>query len=267
MGLRLPGGQRMSSKPLDGFDAFDHADGGMTHTVYSRGTGPGVLLMHELPGMVPQCVELATTIADRGFTVFMPLMFGEAGAPPALKTLSVRVCISHEFHCFAHHESSPITRWLRGLCADRIRPRCPGPGIGAIGMCFSGAFVLSLFVDDQLLAPVLCQPGLPFPSLKPGAGAALGVSPEDLQEALGSNAPILGFRFEGDTLCPKERFETLRSTFGTRFEGHELPGTEHSVMTLAFVNDPAHPTFQARERLFAFLHQRLGVPAPPSPAS
>jgi len=257
----------MSSKPLDGFDAFDHADGGMTHTVYSRGTGPGVLLMHELPGMVPQCVELATTIADRGFTVFMPLMFGEAGAPPALKTLSVRVCISHEFHCFAHHESSPITRWLRGLCADRIRPRCPGPGIGAIGMCFSGAFVLSLFVDDQLLAPVLCQPGLPFPSLKPGAGAALGVSPEDLQEALGSNAPILGFRFEGDTLCPKERFETLRSTFGTRFEGHELPGTEHSVMTLAFVNDPAHPTFQARERLFAFLHQRLGVPAPPSPAS
>ena len=253
-------------KPLEGFEVFEHADNGMTHQVYVRGTGPGVLLMHELPGMVPQCVDLATRIANRGFTVFMPLMFGEAGAPPATKSLAARVCISREFHCFAHHESSPITRWLRSLCTVRVRPRCPGPGIGAIGMCFSGSFVLSLFVDDQLLAPVLCQPGLPFRSLKPGADEALGVSPKDLQEAVASNAPILGFRFEGDKLCPRQRFETLRATFGTRFEGHELPGTDHSVMTLSFVDDPAHPTFQARERLFAFLHERLGVALPTSSA-
>jgi len=33
-------------------------------------------------------------------------------------------------------------------------------------------------------------------------------------------------------------------------------------MTLDFVNDPAHPTFKARERSIAFLHERLGVPAP-----
>jgi dienelactone hydrolase len=251
-------------KPLEGFDVFQFDDSGMSHPVYVRGNGPGVLLMHELPGMVPQCVALATTIAGRGFTVFMPLMFGEAGAPPATASLLPRVCISREFHCFAHHKSSPITRWLRRLCAVKLRPRCPGPGIGAIGMCFSGSFVLSLFVDDQLLAPILCQPGLPLPSLKRGAGSALAVSPEHLHEALASAVPILGFRFEGDKICPRQRFDTLRSTFGTRFEGHELPGTEHSVMTLAFVNDPAHPTFQARERLFSFLHERLGVPHPPS---
>jgi len=247
---------------LAGFDVSEFSDGGMSHPVYVRGNGPGVLLMHELPGMAPQCVDLARIIAERGFTVFMPLMFGKPAAPPAAASLAPRVCISREFNCFAHHESSPITRWLRGLCRSVIRPRCPGPGIGAIGMCFSGGFVLSLFVDDQLLAPVVCQPGLPFRSLKPGAGKALGVSPEDLQEALASSVPILGFRFEGDKICPKQRFETLRSTFGPRFEGHELPGTEHSVMTLAFVNDPAHPTFQARERLFAFLHKQLGVPVP-----
>ena len=129
-------------------------------------------------------------------------------------------------------------------------------------MCFTGGFVLSLFVDDLMLAPVMCQPGLPFPSLKPGAGAALGVSPEDLKEASKSTAPILGFRFEGDRICPKQRFETLRTTFGNRFEGHEIAGNKHSVMTLDFVNDPAHPTFQARERLMTFLHDRLGVPRP-----
>lgn len=249
-------------KPLDGFESFEFADSGMSHVVYVRGNGPGVLLMHELPGMVPQCLALATAIANRGFTVFMPLMFGEANTPPATSRLLLHVCISREFHCFAHRQSSPITRWLRSLCTLEIRPRCPGPGIGAIGMCFSGSFVLSLFVDDYLLAPILCQPGLPFPSLKPAAGAALAVSPQDLEEALASDSPILGFRFEGDRICPKARFDTLRATFGPRFEGHELPGREHSVMTLAFVEDPAHPTFQARERLFTFLHTRLGVPAP-----
>jgi len=113
-----------------------------------------------------------------------------------------------------------------------------------------------------MLAPVMCQPGLPLPSLKPGTSAALGVSPEDLQEARASSAPILGFRFEGDRACPKQRFDTLRNTFGSRFEGHEIEGTKHSVMTLDFVNDPAHPTFQARERLMTFLHDRLGVPRP-----
>ena len=153
-------------KRLEGFDTFEHEDDGISHTVYTRGAGPGVLLMHELPGMVRQCVDLATVIANRGFTVFMPLMFGEADAEPAAKSLAVRVCISNEFHCFAHQKSSPITRWLRSLSTVRIRPRCPGPGIGAIGMCFSGGFVLSLFVNDHLNSRPVHRTG---PTLSVGA--------------------------------------------------------------------------------------------------
>jgi dienelactone hydrolase len=248
-------------KPLDGFEVSEFTDGDITHPVYVRGTGPGVLLMHELPGMVPECVDLARFVAAQGFRVFMPLLFGEAGAPPATARLTAHVCISREFHCFAHHKSSPVTRWLRSLCVTRIRPTCPGPGIGAIGMCFTGGFVLSLFVDDLMLAPVICQPGLPFPGLMPGAGAALGVSPEDLKEVAASSAPILGLRFEGDKICPKERFETIRGLFGDRFEARQLPGKDHSTLTLSFVDEPEHPTFQARERVMAFLHERLGKPS------
>ena len=248
-------------KPLDGFEVSEFADGDITHPVYVRGTGPGVLLLHELPGMVPQCVEFATFIAQQGFTVFMPLLFGEPGAPPATKSLTLRVCISREFRCFAHNESSPVTRWLRALCVKRIRPNCPGPGIGAIGMCFTGGFVLSLFVSDIMLAPVISQLGLPFPSLKRGAGAALGVSPEDLDEASASTAPILGLRFDGDKICPRERFDTLQARFGGRFERHDLPGDEHSVLTLDFVPEKNHPTFAARARVIAFLRERLGVQA------
>ena len=60
---------------------------------------------------------------------------------------------------------------------------------------------------------------------------------------------------------PLNGFEVSEFTDGDdRFEGHELPGTEHSVMTLAFVNDPKHPTFIARERMVSFLRSRLAPP-------
>lgn len=241
---------------LPGFDAFEFADGDITHPVYVRGSGPGVLLMHELPGMVPACVDFATVIAARGFTVFIPLLFGEAGAKPATATLFARVCVSREFKCFAQHESSPVTQWLRALCVKAIRPRCPGPGIGAIGMCFTGGFVLSLFVDDLMLAPVISQPGLPF-GVTAAAHAALGVSDAHLAEASASRVPILGLRFKEDSICRAERFDALRHRFGDRFEAHELPGKKHSVLTIDFVNEPEHPTFKARERVMAFLRERL----------
>jgi dienelactone hydrolase len=247
----------LMAKPLPGYESFEYSAKGITHVVYVRGRGPGVLLMHELPGMVRECVELGAFLDGKGFRVYMPLMFGEAGERIGFGT-AARLCISREFRLFAQRESSPVTEWLRALCVERIRPECPGPGIGAIGMCLSGGFVLSLFVSDMLLAPVVCQPGLPF-GITAASRAALGVSAAHLAEAQRSTAPILGFRFEGDKICRAERFQTLRQTFGRRFEGHELAGRDHSVLTIDFVNRPDHPTFAARERVVAFLQQRLSV--------
>ncbi|MDJ0719934.1 MAG: hypothetical protein QNJ54_37900 [Prochloraceae cyanobacterium] len=44
-------------------------------TVYKKGNGPGVILMHELPGMIPECVDLARRLADANFTVYLPQAF------------------------------------------------------------------------------------------------------------------------------------------------------------------------------------------------
>lgn len=244
------------STQLPGYELFEFSAQEITHPVYVRGSGPGVLLMHELPGMVPQCVELGTFIAAQGFRVFLPLLFGEAGVRGSVLGITARLCVSREFRLFAQRESSPVTRWLRALCVDRIRPECPGPGIGAIGMCLTGGFVLSLFVSDLLLAPVICQPGLPF-GVTGASHAALGVSDADVAEAEASPVPILGFRFQNDRICRAERFATLRQRFGGRFEGHEIPGDQHSVLTIDFVNSPDHPTFGARQRVVAFLRERL----------
>ena len=63
--------------PLDDFSVAEFASGGVSHRVYRKGAGPDVLLIHELPGMTPQFIGLARTIAEAGFTVHLPLFFGE----------------------------------------------------------------------------------------------------------------------------------------------------------------------------------------------
>ena len=51
---------------------------GDTRVVYYRRTGgPGVVLMHEIPGITPQVAALGTRLADAGFSVAMPSLFGE----------------------------------------------------------------------------------------------------------------------------------------------------------------------------------------------
>ena len=53
-----------------------------------------------------------------------------------------------------------------------------GPGVGALGMCFTGGYALGMMVDSTVLAPVLSQPSLP---LGPGRKrkAAVGISDDD----------------------------------------------------------------------------------------
>jgi hypothetical protein len=80
--------------------------------------------------------------------------------------------------------------------------------------------------------------------------------------------PLLGLRFSGDRLCPRERFDRLRQEFGDQFEAIEIPSPDpahqiekraHSVLTLHYVPQPDHPTHQAFERVIAFLGQQLNA--------
>ena len=83
--------------------------------------------------------------------------------------------VSREFTLLAANKSSPVTDWLRAL-ARLAHQECGGRGVGAIGMCVTGGFALSMALDPVVLAPVLAQPGLP--ATRPGA---LDISPADLR--------------------------------------------------------------------------------------
>ena len=83
-----------------------------------------------------------------------------------------RACISAEFRAMAANRSSPVTQWLRAL-ARLAHQECGGPGVGAIGMCFTGNFTLTIMLEPSVLAPVLSQPSLPL-----NDPAGLEIAPE-----------------------------------------------------------------------------------------
>src|SRR5665811_1289220 len=122
---------------------------------------------------------------------------------------------------------------------------CGGPGVGVVGMCFTGGFALAMMVDDVVVAPVLSQPSLPFPIGK-SHKKGLGISDADLkvvQDRVAAGTCVLGLRFTGDRHSPPERFEHLREVLGDGFIAVEIdssPGNPyghksmaHSVLTEA----------------------------------
>jgi len=260
-----------TAPPLEGFDSFVFSADDATRTVYRRGSGPAVVVVHEIPGLTPAVADFARRVADAGFTAFAPNLFGTPGkdySVPYILQGMARACISREFHVLATRGSSPVTSWLRALCRH-AHSECGGSGVGFIGMCLTGNFALSMMVDESVMAPVLSQPSLPF-GVTAQHRRALHLSDADLEvvkKRAAAGCPVLGLRFTADPMCPGERFQRLREELGDRFEAieidssrgnpHGIPRTAHSVVTKDLVDEAGHPTRQALERVLGFFAERL----------
>jgi dienelactone hydrolase len=256
---------------LEGFARESFSHDGKTRTVYRRGDGPAVVVIHEIPGITPEVSRFATRVADAGFTVFMPDLFGTPGRPlsmPYAVGEILKCCVSHEFRVLASREASPITDWLRAL-ARHAHEETGKRGVGAIGMCLTGNFALTMALDEVVMAPVLSQPSLPFP-LGKEQKRGLHLSDEgliSLKRRASSGLKVLGLRFTNDLSCPGERFERLREEIGDAFEGieidsspgnpHGIPKSAHSVVTKDLVDQDGHPTKEALDRVLAFFKERL----------
>jgi dienelactone hydrolase len=222
---------------LEGWDVGEFTAADMTYATYRKGAGPGVIVVHEIPGITPTVATFAEEVVDAGFTVVMPSLVGTPGKPPSGVYLSqsmAKVCIAKEFTTFALNRTSPIIAWLRAL-ARSLHGEVGGPGVGAVGMCFSGGFALGMMVDDLMLAPVLSQPSLPFPVGKQRA-ADLNLSPDDaaaVAERAAQGCQVLGLRFDQDSFVGG-RFDALHELLGDAFIAIELPSakkSDHSVLT------------------------------------
>ena len=119
----------------------------------------------------------------------------------------------------------PSIEWLRALAAHE-HERCGGPGVGAVGMCFTGGFALAMAT-----APEPARAGA-VPAVDADGGRrrqqrrSIDCSPADLavveDRCAAEGLEVLGLRFTGDRFVPGERFEFLREQLGDAFVAVEL---------------------------------------------
>lgn len=247
---------------------FEHD--GVSHDVYRRGEGPGVILVPELPGATPEVIALGDRLVAAGFRVALPSVIGTAGRPASGRYLAgsvLRMCVSREFAAFARRADRPIARYLRAL-ARQLHAECGGPGVGVIGMCFSGGFALAAAADESVLAPVVSQPAMPPPVGAGRSATGLSLVEEVAVSRRGAEGLCaLGLRFTQDRGVPAERFAAFERLLGDGWRAFEIdsspgnpdgiPANAHSVLTDASATVPGHPTYRANELLVDFLRERL----------
>jgi len=239
---------------LDEWTLGSHTDAeATTHPTYRRGSGPGVIVIHEVPGITPTVLAFAEEVVAAGFTVVLPSLFGRPGAPMsglAVARAMRQVCVSREFTKLATGVTTPVAGWLRSL-ARELHDELGGPGVGALGMCFTGGFALAMMVDEAVAAPVLCQPSAPF-TVGRRRSADLNLSPADLdtvRRRAEAGCQVLGFQYAEDPLTGT-RFDTLQREIGSAFLRVDLPGKGHSTVT-----EQRSP--EAVARILAFFEEKL----------
>jgi dienelactone hydrolase len=270
----MPQRSMQQDDTLEDFSAREIKLNDVTKLVYVAGTGPAVIVMAEMPGISPHVARFSRWVRDAGFTVYMPSLFGCDGALTSAEegaAIFQRACVSAEFRAFAANESSPVTVWLRAL-ARQAHQECGGPGVGAIGMCFTGNFALSMMLESSMLAPVMSQPSLPLndPAGMAMAADELAAVRERLER---DDLTVMAYRFAGDKFCRAQRFAAFSEALGDRFVARVLPDgaantesppffatyvtTPHSVVTAHLIDEAGQPTIAARDEILSFFGRRL----------
>ncbi len=262
------------------WDAFDH--GGKQRTVFRKGSGPAVIVMAEMPGITPKVAEFARRVAAIGCTAVMPHLFGEPGHDPC--DGASRAAYDGRSSTLAPLASAGSSR--RGRPTARRRSstgcgpsptheheRCGGPGVGAIGMCFTGGFALAMATDPSLLAPVLSQPSMPMAMTQDAAAARSTARPPTSTSSRAAAPPracrCSGCASRATGSCPPARFEFLREQLGDAFVAVELEDEAanpdaamkpHSVLTEHLIDEPGQPTRAALDQVLDLFRTRLVVP-------
>ncbi|HYD09456.1 MAG TPA: dienelactone hydrolase family protein, partial [Acidimicrobiales bacterium] len=99
---------------LEGFELEPVQYLGTARDVYRRGTGPAVIVIHEMPGITPLVAQFGREVADAGFTAVLPSLFGQPGKPMSVGYIAkefLQGCVSREFTTLATGRTSPVVDW------------------------------------------------------------------------------------------------------------------------------------------------------------
>jgi dienelactone hydrolase len=237
------------------------------HDVWVGGSGPPVILMHELDGFGDAFIGLTERLAKE-FRIYAPLFFGRIRQSMGAGLVSGlwHICIRREFAAFAAGKTSPVAGWIRKLAQHAQQDSTDRGRVGIIGMCLTGGIVLATVADPAVGAGVAAQPSLPltFGFLNtPARRKDLGVAPADIEETLRSNTPILTLRFGNDPICPADRIAAITERLPS---AQAPPGfldglREHCTLTARYRSSVPESvkekSNQAITETIAFLHKYL----------
>ena len=241
--------------------------GRLPREVLVSGTGPAVIVMAEMPGIGPHVLRFARWVRDAGLTVYLPSLFGRDGAVPDAAETRRLPCRLHQRRISVpeHGEPSPVSNWLRQL-ARLAHDECGGPGVGAIGMCFTGNFAVSLLIEPSVVAAVVAQPALPLDN--PSQVAFPQRSWPLFARVSRLRHPHSCVSVRWRHFCRAERFAAYAEALGPRFESHVLPEdsanrdvppftaafvpTPHSVFTAHLIDKEGEPTLKARDEVIEY---------------
>ena len=169
-------------------------------------------------------------------------------------------------------QDEPGDRVVQGPRPPGARAAAAGPGVGVVGMCFTGNFALAMLPEPAVKAPVLSQPSLPLGFTKKAQRGALpqrggprggagphgdGARPVPARPAVHRRSP----RAQGlaSTTCARRsatgswRWRSTRRR-ATRTGTRPLA---HSVLTEHLVDEPGQPTRDALEQVLDLFRTRL----------
>jgi carboxymethylenebutenolidase len=200
------------------------------------GKGPGLVVIQEWWGLVPQIKGTCDGLAREGFVALAPdLYHGKTTTSPDEAGKMMMALRIDE----AEKELRGAAAYLQG--DSRVAPA----SIGVIGFCMGGALALDTASKDPAIGACVVFYGI-HPNAKP-----------DLSRL---TAPVLGIFAEKDTFVSADAVRALDDDLtrtGKRHEFHTYPGVGHAFMNETGKNYEPAAAADAWRRAVAFLKAEL----------
>jgi carboxymethylenebutenolidase len=223
---------------LERLDGDDFA----TYVAVPEGTPRGgLVVIHEIWGLVDHIADVANRVAAEGYLAMAPDILTEAGITPqvGMELLRLRTSASAEEQArlqpMMREKMAPLqdpayAAWAVGALRRTVDHLAGDPGvgdrIGAMGFCFGGSYSFALAAADPRI-----RVAVPFYG-----------SPPDEAGLAGINGPVLAFYGEHDDrlMAGLPQVREQMSAAGVDFTAQVYPGVGH-----AFFNDTNPYTYDA----------------------
>jgi len=165
----------------------------------------GILMLHELFGIVDGYREDAVELASRGYLVWLPNLFTGGAVKYCVRAIVMASGRNNEPGSGVNREVHDLLDALKNDAA------CNGK-LGMIGMCLTGGYVLHMAKRPDMEAPVIFHHSFGMQ----GCGVPAGDHLDEVRRLHGHWA-------EKDVFCPAARRKALKQELGDRLEYHEYP--------------------------------------------